>query len=353
MFEDIEDIWTRVRNFNEYSKTLVTLATTVGALVITIFVIKVLYRLSLVFRLYVWSRINCCQVDYAKKYGQWAVISGATDGIGLAMAKDLARRGMSIVVIGRNEEKLANTKTMLENEANAGEIVTVKIDLSDSSLDNFDRITSQIDPDNRDIGMLINNAGTFPSKFRRFNKISADDLRTIVNLNILATLYLTRMIMPSMVKRGKGLVVNVSSILGTVPAPYMSVYGATKTFVDAFSRQLQIEYSTHPIDIINLTPGAVHTKLLTATSNLPRPSLLNPTPEDYAKSALAALATGIGEYSGTPFHGFNKLSVEFFDYFGLMPFFFGLNLRFNAQDIELSPVPKRRKLSQVADSYGG
>lgn len=253
------------------------------------------------------------------------------------------------MVIARNEEKLAATKASLEEEPNVGEVVTIKIDLSDSSLENFDKIREQLDAENRNIGILINNAGTFPEKFQRYNKFDLDFTRRIVNLNVLATLYLTKMIMPGMVARGKGLVVNVSSILGSVPTPYMSVYGATKSFVDAFSRQLQIEYSDHPIDIINLTPGAVYTKLFVATSTMPKATPFNPTPDDYAKSALNAIATGIASISGTFVHAVTLEMSKCFDKLGLIPIMFKINLKMNARDYQLSPVPKRKKVTLAAD----
>lgn len=345
MFESIDDIWKEVRDFNEYTKALVSLATSIGAIVIILYTFRLIYKLIQAFRLYSLSQCHCLsRADFRKKYGQWAVISGSTDGIGLAMARELARRGMSIVVIGRNEEKLANTKVSLEAEPNVGEIITVKIDLSDSSLDNFAKIRTQIDPDNRDIGILINNAGTFPDTFQRFNRFEPDYYRTIVNLNIIATLYLTRMMMPGMLERGRGLVVNVSSTLGSVPGPYFGVYPATKTFIDAFSRQLQLEYSSHPIEIVNLTPGAVHTKLFTNTSTIPKPSMMNPSPEVYAKTSLNALAAGINEYAGTLFHGFGKELAAFFYCIGIFPSLMRINVKYFAKNHNLSPVLRRKKV---------
>lgn len=269
------------------------------------------------------------------------MISGSTDGIGLAMAKELATRGHSIIVIGRNEEKLANTKSQLEAIETVGEVMTVKIDLSDTSPENFERIRRQIDPENRDIGILINNAGTFPSIFTRFCNGDPSYLRDIMNVNMLAVVLLTHMILPGMLKRGRGLVVNVSSMLGAIPAPYMSVYGPTKSFVDAFSRILQIEYSSHPVDIINLTPGAVSTKLFEATARLEKLTPFNPSPEDYARTSINALATGISSYCGTMAHGFSNEASKVIDALGLMTFMFKINLKFNAKNVQISPVMKR------------
>lgn len=300
-----------------------------------------------------FGQLGCCQTNLIDKYGKWAVITGATDGIGLSMAKELARRGMSILVVSRNEEKLARTKEELEKEPNVGEVETIKIDLSDSSLENFARIRQQLDPDNRDIGILVNNAGTFPSSFMRLNKFDMDFLLNIANLNMIAPIHMTRMIMPGMVQRGKGLVLNVSSILGSLTIPYMSIYAPTKSFLDAFTRQLQIEYASHPIDIYLLTPGAVHTKLLQATSKMPKPTLLNPTPDDYAKSAINAIPVGINFYSGTLMHGLNMITGRFFQATGLLQAVYRVQLAFGVKKLDLSPVPRRKKVHLVETSSSG
>ena len=295
------------------------------------------------FRLYFCNQFQCCQKDFVKQYGQWAVITGATDGIGQSMAKEFARCGNSILVIGRNETKLAATKAMLEAEPNVGAVETVKIDLSDSSLENFASIREQIDPDNRDIGILINNAGTFPGKFIRYNRNEMESLLEVANLNMIAPMHMTRMIMPGMVSRGKGLILNVSSIAGEATLPYMSVYAATKTFLNAFTRQLQAEYASHPLDIVLLTPGPVRTKLYKATTRTHK-TFVNPAPDDYARSAINALAARPKEYSGTFVHELMVEGIKMGNCFGIIRFLFEASLSLHARHYELSPVPKRKNL---------
>lgn len=275
------------------------------------------------------------------------MVTGATDGIGLSMAKELAQRGMSILVVSRNGEKLARTKEELEKIPNVGEVEIAQIDLSDSSLENFAKLQMQIDPDNRDIGILINNAGTFPDSFLRFNRFDREFLLNIANLNMIAPIHMTRMIMPGMIKRAKGMVINVSSILGCLTVPYMSIYAPTKAFMDAFTKQLQVEYKSHPIDIILLTPGPVHTKLFADTAKLPKPTALNPTPDDYAKTAINAAATRINQYSGTLVHGLINVSGQFFQWLGVSQTLYRANLALNARRLDLSPVPKRKKVQLV------
>ena len=294
-----------------------------------------------VLRLYVFGQL--CKTNLKRKYGDWAVISGATDGIGLAMARELAKQGLSIVVIGRSEEKLERTKLSLEQEGNAGEILTIKIDLSDSSIDNFESIRSKIDPENRDIGILINNAGSMPSRLMRYIRYDFEKVRNMVNLNVLATLCLTRMIMPGMLDRGKGLVVNVSSILAHTSAPFACVYAPTKSFMSAFSKQLQQEYSGHPIDIINLTPGPVHTKLLTDLAKFKNPNVLCLSPDDFARTAVNAFSTRIGEFCGCFVHEIINFNSKICHKLGLADTLIKLSMYLYGTSYDISPVARRKK----------
>lgn len=288
-------------------------------------------------RLYVLSQCSCCQTDYKTRYGKWAVISGSTDGIGLAMARELARRGHSIVLMGRSEEKLANAKASVESEPNVGEVITVKSDLSDASTANFERIKNDIDPDNREIGILINNAGIFPEAFIPFQSHSMESLRGAVNLNDLAILYLTHMTLPGMVTRGKGLVVNVSSIFGDLPGPFVGAYAPTKAFVNSFSEGLRTEYEPLGVDVINITPGPVFTKQFKAANKIDRASFVNPTAETFARSAINALSTRIASFCGVPMHEFTLLSGKSIKCLGLYDFTLKNSLKFSANRYSFKP----------------
>lgn len=277
-------------------------------------------------------------------------MTGATDGIGFSMAKELAQRGHSIIIVGRNEEKLARSKTALEAEPNVGEVVTIKIDLADSSLANYERIKGQIDADNRDIGILINNAGTFPGEFKPFTSYPMQDSSDLVNVNILATVYFTRLILPSFLRRKKGLLVNVSSIISYTPVGYNNAYGPTKSFVNAFSEMLYNELSSTPIDVVNLTPGGVHTKLLTAATVLQKAGLINPSPEDYARSAINAIATPILFTSGTMIHGiFCKMTI-LLRTLGLDFYAFKASIKMTARNFKETQTGEEPPLVEGTDS---
>lgn len=345
MFENIEELFGKLRDFSVYSRDLVTLSTAIGTLVIVYYSVVTAATLFRGFHLYILNQLSCCKSDFRKKYGQWAVVTGSTDGIGLAMAKELARKGHSVIVIGRNQDKLNRTEEELLKEPNVGEVMTVKIDLSDSSLENYKRVEEIIDPSHRDIGILINNAGTFNSIYKRFNNSDEDYLRGMVNVNILATVNFTRMIMPSMIARGKGLVINVSSMIGRLPVPYMGIYGPTKSFINHFSHNLQTEYSQHPIDIINLETGPVHTKLFDDAAELGKSSKMVPTSEEYARSALNAASSPVKSMTGIMSHGIIMHISLFMKSIGILTPLLKLNMKFTAKNVQLSPVPKRKQLA--------
>lgn len=262
------------------------------------------------------------------------------------MAKEFARRGHSIVVVGRNGEKLARTKMLLESEPDVGQVETIQIDLSDSSLENYEQIKKLLDADNRDIGILVNNAGTATDKYMRYADYDMESIRCTVNVNALATAYFARIILPGMLARRRGLIVNVSSLMGEMQTGYFSVYNATKSFVNSFSRTVQLEYSSYPIDIINLTPGAVHTKML-AYLNISKPTIIMPSSDQYARSAIRAARTRASSYSGYWAHGMSKIYTDWCEYFGLMHGTFLLFARWNNQTISPPVANENEKNSYI------
>lgn len=264
--------------------------------------------------MYVLAQLPCCKTNYVKKYGKWALITGATDGIGLAIAKELARRGHSIIIVGRNDQKLANCKEQVEKEGgNEIEVMTVKIDLSNPSRENYQNVKQLIDPDNRDIGLLINNAGVFPPDYRNFHLYDEVEFLNIVNVNILGVLNFAKMVLPGMVNRERGCIVNISSSAGCASSPYMNIYGPSKAFVDRFTSNLVEEYKSFPIDIIDLTPGAVQTKLFQGVNDQSwahKETCIMPSPENFARVAINALSTRMSQFCGCFGHSLMMIIIK-------------------------------------------
>lgn len=301
-----------------------------------------------VIRLYLFAQISCCKTNYAKRYGKWAVVTGATDGIGLVMAKELAKNGLSIIIVGRNEQKLASSKEQIESEAaNVEDIVvlTVKADLSDQSLENYQEIRQQIDPDNRQIGMLINNAGICPEDMKNFDQYDEQEFTNIVNVNIISLLHFSKMILPGMIKRERGCIVNISSILGQLPCPYLNVYGPSKAFVDRFTTNLQIEYKTFPIDIIHVTPSTIQTKLFHNVSDnkfTHKEQLFIPSANYFGKTCINAISTRITQYCGCFGHSLTKALVDMYYYDCVKNFILQITLGTSTKYKPSKFVPKKK-----------
>ena len=234
-----------------------------------------------------------------KHYGEWALITGASAGIGKAFADAIAARGVNCVLTARREELLQELAGQL-HEKHGIDCRCVKEDLSDP--EGAYRLAEAVE--DLEIGLLINNAGFgYASHFE-----SADPQRIadMINLNCLSPALLTRLLAPKMLERGKGGIVMVASVLAVVPSPYQSVYGATKAFDLALAEGLFGEYEKQGIDVIALCPSTTRTEFFVADgmseSRANKITARADRPEDVAPLALKYLGrkprTGPWSYVG-------------------------------------------------------
>ncbi|KAM4617335.1 very-long-chain 3-oxoacyl-CoA reductase [Discoglossus pictus] len=213
------------------------------------------------------------------RIGRWAVVTGATDGIGKAYAEELARRGMSIVLISRSQEKLDDVAKEIQKLG-----VETKVIAADFGKPNeiYDRIEAQLA--GLEIGVLVNNVGVsyeYPEYFLDIPDLD-NTLNKMIDINIVSVCKMTRLVLPGMVERSKGIILNISSASGMYPIPLLTVYSATKAFVDFFSRGLHAEYKSKGVTVQSVLPFYVATKL----SKIRKPTWDKPSPETYVKSAL-------------------------------------------------------------------
>lgn len=213
------------------------------------------------------------------RLGQWAVVTGATDGIGKAYAEELGRRGFSIVLISRSQEKLDDVAKTVESKYG---VQTKTIAADFSRLDIYSSIEEGLR--GLEIGVLVNNVGisySYPEFF-----LSVPDLDsfidTMVNVNITSVCQMTRIVLPKMVERKKGAILNLSSASGMYPVPLLTVYSASKAFVDFFSQGLQSEYGSKGVIIQSVMPFFVATKM----TKIRRATLDKPTPERYVAAEI-------------------------------------------------------------------
>lgn len=163
-----------------------------------------------------------------KKYGSWALITGATDGIGKSFAFQFARKGLNVVLVGRNPSKLQEVSSSIKSKYNSVQIETVIVDFSGDIAEGVERIKEKIK--GLDIGILVNNAGVSYPYARYFHEVDDGLLRDLVKVNVEGVTRVTHAVIPGMVERKRGAIVNIGSGAAIViPSdPLYAVYAATK-----------------------------------------------------------------------------------------------------------------------------
>jgi len=219
-----------------------------------------------------------------KSFGSWAVITGATDGIGKAYALQLAKLGLNVFIISRNADKLKEAKTEIETATNNKvSVKTLAIDFSTADKSTYQSIQKEIST--VDVGILVNNVGVSYENCEYFHDVSDSIIDSLIKINIESLTYMTKLALPAMLAKGKGAIINLSSISGVAPAPLLSAYGASKAYVDHFSRALSIEYAGKGIFIQSVTPAFVTTKM----SKFRRATMTIPNTQTFVRSALRTI----------------------------------------------------------------
>lgn len=185
----------------------------------------------------------------------WALVTGASSGIGAAMARLLAERGRPLVLTARRRDRL---------EALAGELaarhgVPVEVEVADLERPEApDALLDAVAARGLAIHTLVNNAG-FGLR-GRFDRLPADGLAAMVQLNVAAPTALARRVLPELVARRAGGILNVGSVAGFLPGPNMAVYYATKAYLLSLSEALHEEARPHGVVVTALCPGSTETE---------------------------------------------------------------------------------------------
>jgi hypothetical protein len=185
-----------------------------------------------------------------------AFITGASSGIGMAIAKRFASEGINLILNARRLDRLEKLKLELESE-NQIKILLCPFDIRHKS--EIEKAISEIPDDWKDIYYLINNAG-LASGLGNLHEGDVEDWEKMIDTNVKGLLYISRIILPGMVERKMGHVVNISSIAGKEVYANGDVYCASKFAVDALSRGMRIELSPHNVKVTSINPGAVETE---------------------------------------------------------------------------------------------
>lgn len=183
-----------------------------------------------------------------------ALITGASSGIGEACARKFAEGGYSLILTARRAEKLAELGAELETEGT--KVKTLTFDVRDAEA--AETAVDSLEPEWRKIDVLINNAGLALGLDKEYEG-DPDDWNTMIDTNIKGLLTMTRLIVPGMVERNEGHVINIGSVAGDAAYAKGNVYCATKAAVKTITDGLRIDLAETAVRVTNLKPGLVET----------------------------------------------------------------------------------------------
>ena len=187
--------------------------------------------------------------------GKSAVITGASSGIGLGYAHEFARRGANLVLVARSAKGLEGVAADIQ-AAHDVQVETVSLDLSD--LDSGQKLIEILANKKLAIDILVNNAG-----FGTNNRVAKEDRNKVqkeIILNVATLVDLTAAVLPGMLERDHGVIINIGSTASYQPVPGMAVYAATKAFVRSFTEALWGELDGTNVKVLTVNPGATKTE---------------------------------------------------------------------------------------------
>ena len=189
-----------------------------------------------------------------EKQNKTVLITGATSGIGHACARKFAENGDRLILTGRNEQRLADIEKELRTKGT--EVLSLVFDVRDR--EKAEQMLSALPQAWQDIDVLVNNAGLALGLEPEYEG-SLDDWETMIDTNIKGLLTMTRLVVPAMVQRNSGHIINIGSVAGDAAYAGGNVYCATKAAVKALSDGLRIDVANTAIRVTNLKPGLVET----------------------------------------------------------------------------------------------
>ena len=214
------------------------------------------------------------------------VVTGATAGIGEGMSEELASRGLNIILISRSQNKLERLAMDLEKDHGV-KVKCVAIDFSNATNSTYENLKDEIK--DLDVTILVNNVGINTDIPELFLDITEEECNSLVNVNCNSALNITRAILPGMVSKKRGVVINLSSYTGQHPTPFLSVYSATQAFNNAWSIALKSEYSKFGIEVMSLLPMYVQSNM----TGFKKTSMFVPSARHFAKRIVNSIGNGL------------------------------------------------------------
>src|SRR2546426_4748914 len=218
---------------------------------------------------------------------KWAIITGASSGIGKALAFEFAAGGFSVVLIARNKTALADVAAECSRRSGV-ETEILAIDLSDMNV--VDSLISRLSDDSRRYEVLVNNGGF--GIHGDFASTDSDQNLRLLNVQLAAALKLTRAVLPAMIGRRSGHILNVASVYSFSPVPFQSVYAACKAFLLSFSSALENELKGTGVSMTVFCPGVTQTEFRSRAGIGQKRTSTGMTAEAAARIAFAETLRG-------------------------------------------------------------
>ena len=246
-------------------------------------------------RLLTW----CSQLSTFGPKGSWAVVTGASDGIGKQFSLQLAQKGFNIVLASRTKSKLDALTSDLKAKYPNISTEVVAIDFSQNIDDNYTRLAAAIK--GKQIAILINNVGQSHGIPVEFSETSTEEMSNIININCMATLRVTQTVLPAMLPNKKGLILTMGSFGGLIPTPLLATYSGSKAFLQYWSNALASELAPQGIKV-----HFVQAYLITsAMSKIKKANWQVPSEKTFVRSALSKIGRRGGSIgypnSGSPY----------------------------------------------------
>jgi uncharacterized protein len=234
--------------------------------------------------------------------GDWALVTGASSGIGAAFARALRAEGRRVVLVARRKDRLERAVKDL-----GGALWATSITLDLAKPGAAARLTAELAKRRLVIDLLVNNAGVGHSG--RFHEEDPEVVLGMIDLNVRALVELTRAMLPAMIDRGRGGIINVVSMAAFQPVPYLSVYAATKAFVLSFTEGVASEIEGTGVVLQALCPGNIPTEFQQVAGT--EKAAFTKTPPTSAEDVVQASLRGLADKQVTVIPGLqNRLTVS-------------------------------------------
>jgi len=274
---------------------------------------KVILRsVLLLLQLFVWPITSLKK--YGANQGAWAVVTGCTDGIGREFAFQLAEKGFNIVLVSRNPDKLAKVATEIESKIPGILTMMHAIDFVNANEEDYAALeASLVDVP---VAVLVNNVGVCFDIPVPFSLSTTLDTNAIVKVNCIAPLRVTSFVLPAMIKRRSGLILNIGSFASSLSVPLLSTYGASKSFLLTWSQAIGDELCSSGVNVQWVNSSWVVPNL----SKFRIPSIIVPSAYTFVCATLSRVGVPCGSlgrrYASTPYwpHALMDFGAEHFPF---------------------------------------